>query len=319
VAESSSILGYIPKHPLSYLRRMRTSKNGVPLIPLKDFGPSPFLEHGIFIEAFEDCVSVRHKRMAVHRHDYVELFWLQGYGSVFIDFETYPLSEKSLIAIGPGRVHAWHVKKLIGLYIAFTQEFFDGTRPPPSALFDYPFIFGEEVSPVVRLQPKQGEQAQNLFREISQEFQKHENLAVEMIHHQLRSLMVHLARLYATASPAPFAAIGLVRRFRQAVERSFRASTSVRDYAQMLGVTTSHLSESLRLETGLTAGELIRARLLLEAKRLLLHSEQTIAEIGYELGFEDPSYFSRFVRREIETSPVELRNRIREKYRKFMQ
>src|ERR1700730_5045372 len=150
-------------------------------------------------------------------------------------------------------------------------------------------------------------------------FRSTRNLAVEMIHHQLRSLMVHLARLYATASPAPFAAIGLVRRFRQAVERSFRASTSVRDYAQMLGVTTSHLSESLRLETGLTAGELIRARLLLEAKRLLLHSEQTIAEIGYELGFEDPSYFSRFVRREIETSPVELRNRIREKYRKFMQ
>jgi AraC family transcriptional regulator, transcriptional activator of pobA len=298
---------------------MRTSKNSVPLIPLKDFGPSPFLEHGIFIEAFEDCVSVRHARMEVHRHDYVELFWLRGYGSVLIDFDNYPLSGKSLIAIGPGRVHAWHVKNLTGLYIAFTQEFFDGKGPPPSALFDYPFIFGGEVSPVVRLKPKHGEQAQNLFREISQEFQRHENLAVEMIHHQLRSLMVHLARLYAATSPAPFAAIGLVRRFHQAVERSFRASTSVRDYAKMLGVTTSHLTESLRLETGLTAGELIRARLLLEAKRLLLHSELTIAEIGYELGFEDPSYFSRFVRREIETSPVELRNRIREKYRKFMQ
>jgi AraC family transcriptional regulator, transcriptional activator of pobA len=243
---------------------MRTYKNSVPLIPLKDFGPSPFLEHGIFVEAFEDCVSVRHNRMEVHRHDYVELFWLRGNGSVLIDFDNYPLSGKSLIAIGPGRVHAWHVKKLTGLYIAFTQEFFDGKGPPPSALFDYPFIFAGEVSPVVRLKPKQGEQAQNLFREISQEFQKHENLAVEMIHHQLRSLMVHLARLYAATSPAPFAAIGLVRRFRQAVERSFRASTSVREYAhQKLGVTTSHLTESLRLETGLTAGQLIRARLLL--------------------------------------------------------
>jgi len=298
---------------------MRTSKNSVPLIPLKDFGSSPFLEHGIFIEAFEDCVSVRHKRMEVHRHDYVELFWLDGNGSVQIDFANYPLSGKSLIAIGPGRVHAWRVKKLTGLYIAFTQEFFDGKGPPPSALFDYPFIFGEEVSAVVQLKPKQGEQAQNLFWEISREYQKHDKLAVEMIHYQLRSLMVHLARLYAATSPAPFAAIGLVRRFRQAAERSFRASTSIPDYAQMLGVTTSHLSDSLRLETGLTAGELIRARLVLEAKRLLLHSELTIAEIGYELGFEDPSYFSRFVRREIKASPAELRKRIREKYRKFMQ
>src|SRR5258707_14056302 len=75
----------------------------------------------------------------------------------------------------------------------------------------------------------------------------------------------------------------------------------------MLSFRPSLLIESFRLDTGLSAGELIRARLLLEAKRLLLHSEQTVAEIGYELGFEDPSYFSRFVRREIETSPLELR------------
>ena len=65
---------------------MRTSKNSVPLIPLKDFGSSPFLEHGIFIEAFEDCVSVRHKRLEVHRHDYVELFWLDGAWQVGVTY-----------------------------------------------------------------------------------------------------------------------------------------------------------------------------------------------------------------------------------------
>jgi hypothetical protein len=102
---------------------MRISKKSVPLIPLKDFGSSPFLEHGIFVEAFEDCVSIRHKRMEVHRHDYVELFLLQGQGSVLIDFENCPLSGRSLVAIGPGRVHAWQANKMTGLYIAFTQEF----------------------------------------------------------------------------------------------------------------------------------------------------------------------------------------------------
>jgi AraC family transcriptional activator of pobA len=297
---------------------MRISKKSVPLIPLKDFGSSPFLEHGIFVEAFEDCVSIRHKRMEVHRHDYVELFLLQGQGSVLIDFENCPLSGRSLVAIGPGRVHAWQANKMTGLYIAFTQEFFDGTAPPPSTLFDYPFIFGGELSSVIHLKPKQGAQAQGLFRDISREFEKHETLAVEMIRHQLRLLMVHLSRLYAAASPAPFAAVSLVREFRQAVERSFRGSRSVRDYAQTLGVTTSHLNESLRLETGLTAGDLIRTRRILEAKRLLLHSELTMAEIGYELGFEDPSYFSRFIRRELKASPGEVRSLIRQKYQKFM-
>jgi AraC family transcriptional activator of pobA len=297
---------------------VRTSRASVPLISLKDFGSSPFLEHGIFVEAFEDCVSIRQKRMEVHRHDYVELFLLQGQGSVLIDFGSCPLSGRSLVAIGQGRVHAWQANRMTGLYISFTQEFFDGAAPPPSALFDYPFLFAGELSSVIHLQPKRGTQAQRLFRDIHCEFEKHEKLAVEMIRHQLRVLMIHLSRLYAATSPAPFAAVGLVRRFRQTVERSFRVTTSVPDYARDLGVTTSHLNESLRLETGLTAKDLIRERLLLEAKRLLLHSELTMAEIGYELGFDDPSYFSRFIRRGLQTSPAEFRTSIRQKYRKFL-
>src|SRR6266404_5645116 len=275
---------------------MRTPRGSIPLIPLKDFGSSPFLEQGIFVEALEECVNLRSKRMEVHRHDYVELFLLRGEGSVLIDFENYPLSGISLVAVGPGRVHAWQADKMTGLYIAFTQEFFDGASPPPSVLFDYPFMFGGELPSVIHLEAKQDAQVRNLFR----------------------SLMVHLSRLHAAISPAAFTAVGLVRRFRLEIERSFRTSTSVRDYARALGVTTSHLNECLRLETGLTAGDLIRARVVLEAKRLLLHSELTMAEIGYELGFEDPSYFSRFARRELKTSPQAFRSLTRRKYQKFM-
>jgi AraC-like DNA-binding protein len=130
--------------------------------------------------------------------------------------------------------------------------------------------------------------------------------------------MIHLARLYAVTSSAPFAAVSLVRRFRQEVEKFFRTSRAVADYARALGVTTSHLNESLRIETGLTAKEMIRARLVLEAKRLLLHSELNMAEVGYDLGFEDPSYFSRFVRRELKASPQTFRERIRQEHQKFM-
>src|SRR5882724_9125647 len=180
---------------------MRISKGSVPLISLKDFGSSPFLEHGIFVEAFEECVSVRHKRMEVHRHDYVELFLLHGQGSVSIDFDNCPLSGRSLVAIGAGRVHAWQANRITGLYIAFSQEFFDGTEPPPSALYDYPFLFAGELSSVIHLKPTQGAQIQGLFRDIHCEFANHDKLAVEMIRHQLRSLLIHLSRLYAAASP----------------------------------------------------------------------------------------------------------------------
>ena len=111
----------------------------------------------------------------------------------------------------------------------------------------------------------------------------------------------------------------LTQRFRLAVEKGFRKTSSVREYAELLHVTPAHLSESVRLETGSAAGDVIRRRLLLEAKRLLLHSELTVSEIAFDLGFEDSSYFSRFVRRGVGFSPVDFRNEIRKKYRIFTQ
>jgi AraC-like DNA-binding protein len=285
---------------------------------MEDYGPSSFREQGVFVEAFENCVSIRRKRMEVHRHDYVELFLLRGRGRVLIDFEHYPLSGTSFVAIGPGRVHAWQATKVTGLYIAFSQEFFDGASPSRSILFDYPFISAGELCPVIRLKPSHNRAVEGLFRDIDREFENREKLALEMIRNQLRALMIHVARLCAVTSPAPFAAVSLVRRVRQEVEKSFRTSRTVADYARALGVTTSRLNESLRIATGLTAKEMIRARLVLEAKRLLLHSELNMAEVGYDLGFEDPSYFSRFVRRELKASPQTFRERIRQEHQKFM-
>ncbi|HEY1121221.1 MAG TPA: helix-turn-helix domain-containing protein, partial [Haloferula sp.] len=55
---------------------------------------------------------------------------------------------------------------------------------------------------------------------------------------------------------------------------------------------------------------------LLDAKRLLLYSELSVAEIGYRLGFKDPSYFGRFFRRYESRTPAEFRDEIREKYQK---
>src|SRR6266446_8864202 len=73
------------------------------------------------------------------------------------------------------------------------------------------------------------------------------------------------------------------RIFRLAVEKHFRTTTSVSDYAKYLHVTADHLGAVVRGQTGRTPGDIIRERLLLEAKRAL--------------NFEDPAYFSRFFRR----------------------
>ena len=100
----------------------------------------------------------------------------------------------------------------------------------------------------------------------------------------------------------------LTKRFLQLVERNFLAIVSVRDYAEMLNVTSNHLIETTKRTLGKPAGRIIRERLLLEAKRLLCYSNMSASDIAYHLSFEDPSYFSRFFKKYTGVCPMEFRN-----------
>ncbi|MDB6140706.1 MAG: AraC family transcriptional regulator, partial [Verrucomicrobiaceae bacterium] len=106
----------------------------------------------------------------------------------------------------------------------------------------------------------------------------------------------------------------LARQFCLEVEHHFRQWQALTPYATLLGVSVNHLNEMVSEHTGHSAGDIIRQRRLLDAKRLLLHSDFSISEIGYQTGFDDPSYFSRFFRRYAHTTPADFRDRIREKY-----
>jgi AraC-like DNA-binding protein len=131
-------------------------------------------------------------------------------------------------------------------------------------------------------------------------------------------LFVKAARWHAAEGPVRKSSrpAVLVRRFQQEIERNHRNWRTLEPYAKELGVTVNHLNDVVRGETGQAAGEHVRQRRLLDAKRLLLHSTLSVSEIGYELGFEDPSYFSRFFRRYEALTPAEFRKEIREKYQK---
>ena len=132
----------------------------------------------------------------------------------------------------------------------------------------------------------------------------------------LQILLIKAQRLYAPQQPGavPTESAALARRFKQLVAEQFIQERSVPAYARQIGISTGHLHELVKQGTGLTPQQIIRGELVLEAKRLLAHSELTVAEISYRLAFEDPSYFGRFFKREVGSSPGDFRQRIREKH-----
>lgn len=122
----------------------------------------------------------------------------------------------------------------------------------------------------------------------------------------LLSLMVLALRRAALADPAQ--GVGtpqatLVARLRARIEQRFRAREPVADHARALGVSLTALRQACARIAGTSPAAMLDERALLEARRLLLYSNLSVAQIADAVGFEDPAYFSRFFARHIGMAP----------------
>lgn len=126
----------------------------------------------------------------------------------------------------------------------------------------------------------------------------------------LKLLLVHLARsaaIHAMANNAHGRQTALFRRFRQLLENNFRAHLSISEYANRLGLTEDRLHAICQRAAGMPPSEIVHRRLVLEAKRHLLYTTMTVKEIAYDLGFNDPAYFSRFFAKRAGMAPSAYR------------
>ncbi|UJQ94119.1 helix-turn-helix domain-containing protein [Mariluticola halotolerans] len=100
----------------------------------------------------------------------------------------------------------------------------------------------------------------------------------------------------------------IICRYREVLERSFKEQKGLEYYAGQLGVSTQRLNLACRARCGKTSSEVLHERVIIEAKRFLIYTEMTVAEIGYDLGFDDPAYFSRFFSQRVGAPPGAYRD-----------
>jgi AraC family transcriptional activator of pobA len=131
---------------------------------------------------------------------------------------------------------------------------------------------------------------------------------------QLALLLVALGRAEeSTAATGEHSdrARTLADQFTALVERDFRRTRRVADYAAAMGISQPHLSRICRQILGAAPLQLIERRIALEARRQLLFSSLPIKQIGIELGYDDPAYFTRFATRVLGCAPARFRQRLR--------
>lgn len=248
-----------------------------------------------------------------HRHAYYEIFYFEeGSGRHEIDFTTREINAPALHFVSPGQIHrVARSADSRGCVILFTDEFYYLNLANRPILRDMPMLRGEPERAVVDLDGSGQQAVDPVLDMMRSEAGRHAEHRDDALRSILNLLLITVLRI-AEEQGEILADTGdsrLIRRLRDAIDERFHAVHSVSAYARLLSVTPGHLNDTARRETGRTASRLIHERIILEAKRLLAHSDQSIKEIAYALGFDDPSYFTRFFRERVELAPGEFRDR----------
>lgn len=170
--------------------------------------------------------------------------------------------------------------------------------------------FGSSNVPKVQLEEENVQVLDPLWRLLEKEMQAHDNLQLEMLQMLLKRLLILCTRLYKQQQDylsLPESNLAVVREFNFLVEAHFRKKHTVAEYAELLHKSPKTLSNLFHKIGDKTPLAIIQERRLLEAKRALAYTQESISEIGYEIGFPDVQTFGRFFKRYAGCSPSEFR------------
>ncbi|MFI0817408.1 helix-turn-helix domain-containing protein [Streptomyces sp. NPDC021098] len=227
-----------------------------------------------------------------------------------VDFTGYALRPGSWLWVRPGQVQQWgDLTKAEGTLILFQQDVLD-TATATAARVDDPH------APVASSPIADDAEALNFAVEhLRREFHALGHLPLEVhmaaLRHLLAVLVLRLAHLTVpVGSPTPDPDETYLR-FRDAVEQHFARTRRVEDYARLLGYSARTLARATLTTAGLSAKEFLDRRVVLEAKRMLAHSDQAAAQISEQLGFANPSQFSKYFMHRVGQSPTDFRHAVR--------
>ncbi|MBX2873477.1 MAG: helix-turn-helix transcriptional regulator [Saprospiraceae bacterium] len=286
-----------------------TVRNNIPLYEL--YGEQRDLQEGLpfniqSIETFLEKTGTYH-----HAHRHPGLFqwvWVRkGKGKHRIDLQEFEMKPGLLFALHPGIVHdCISEADMEGFILHFSPDFL--------GLGGNQMGFGHQLETplyaVFEIPEEAKEQLDVLFQQILDESKAKRSGYELVIKSLIQIILVYAKRWAAVAKATSAAANSLQTDFNQLLERLFRKERSVQAYAEALQVSVPVLNQTIKAFTGLTAREHIQRRILLEAKRQLAYTRQSISELAYELGFEDPNYFWKYFKRHTELTPGLFRQQV---------
>ncbi|WP_306622450.1 helix-turn-helix domain-containing protein [Chryseobacterium ginsenosidimutans] len=243
-------------------------------------------------------------------NDYIRIYFFPKSCQIAIDFDEYTTDAPSLFFVGNHqKVRIKHAEQQDVHFIYYNRDFYciqihDAEVACDGILFNNIYNL-----PQTKLSDEECLYTENLYLHIKNELAAKESSQEEMIRTYLKQLIIRATRAWkkqqlGQLNEEPAKEMEFFRDFSRLVEIHFRKKHSVADYADLLNIAPKTLSAKFNRLNLASPNDIIKDRIVLEAKRLLCYSNYTIKEIAYNLGYDDPAYFNRLFTNKTRLTPA---------------
>ena len=270
-------------------------------------------EDDILVSRLVDYLRENTNMHFPHKHSFYHLvFFTAGAGSHSIDFDRFNIQKNQIYFMIPGQVHTWEFEsEMEGYVVNFSTAFFQSFLLRPEYVDAFSFFAGNALGSVLNLADEKATSVQTTFEELIDQANAAYAHRWDMIRILLLKIFVAIEQNNDEQNVHDVTNYNyaLLKNYKKLIEKNYKKLKLPMEYAELLYITPNHLNALCKDCAGIAAGELIRNRIILEAKRMLINQHIGIAEIAYELNFKDNSYFSKFFKKQVGVSPEEFRKK----------
>lgn len=245
-------------------------------------------------------------------HYYAILFILEGEGRHFIDFKTYQYKRGSIIFVAKGQVHAFERNEdRRAIFFGFTEAFLEKNSLGSNLIQQINLYNYHLYSPLLQLKPSEIPFLEIVVNRISDEFHAPDDFATEeIIASMLKIFLLSAERIRRTITdqavhPTYYPTFIA---FQKLLDQHLVNNRKVQFYAQQLQISTKKLNRITQEIIKKPVKKYLHERLIMEMKRLLINTDWSIKEIAYQTGFDEPTNFVKYFKKETQQTPSAFRN-----------
>ncbi len=230
----------------------------------------------------------------------------EGTVLIEIDFQTYPITAPSVVYMHPNQVH--RILEFENITVSSMAIKSEDLNPDYLELLEdlvpsKPLVLTEQTSSTV---------SKIFLLSLDFSIQKNNRLHYALLKDSCNTLVAFLisqflCQVKTVTHPSRFETVG--KSFKKSLEKNYRTIKRPSEYADQLNISTAYLNECLKHTTGFSVSQHIHDRIILEAKRLLYHTDKSVKEIAFDLGYADYPYFSKLFTKVAGMSALAFRNK----------